>query len=113
MHQLAVFIAQDAAAQPSGYLVILPYILIGAVMYFLLLRPQMKQRKKIEEDLRALRDGLKNGDKVVTSGGILGVVMSVRDETVQLRIADGIKIEVLRSAITSNQADPVQSTETK
>lgn len=112
MHQLAAFIAQDAA-QPSGLLSFLPLILIFLVMYFLLLRPQMKQRKKLEEDLRALRDGLKNGDKVVTSGGILGVVMSVREETVQLRIADGIKIEVLRSAITSNQAEPGLSTETK
>ncbi len=112
MHQLAAFIAQDAA-QPSGLLSFLPLILIFLVMYFLLLRPQMKQRKKIEEDLRALREGLKNGDKVVTSGGILGVVTSIRDETVQLRIADGIKIEVLRSAITSNQSDTVPSPETK
>ena len=112
MHQLAAFIAQDAA-QPSGLFSFLPLILIFLVMYFLLLRPQMKQRKKVEEDLRALRDGLKNGDKIVTSGGILGVVMSVREETVQLRIADGIKIEVLRSAITSTQAEPGLSTETK
>ena len=112
MHQLAAFIAQDAA-QPSGLFSFLPLILIFLVMYFLLLRPQMKQRKKLEEDLRALREGLKNGDKVVTSGGILGVVMSVRVVKVQLRIADGIKIEVLRSAITSNQAEPGLSTETK
>lgn len=112
MHQLAVFIAQDSA-QPNGLLSFLPLIAIFVVMYFLLLRPQMKQRKQQEEDLKNLREGLKNGDRIVTAGGILGVVMSIREDTVQLRIADGIKIEVLRSAIASRQSEPGQNPETK
>jgi preprotein translocase subunit YajC len=75
-------------------------------MYFLLIRPQQKERKRIEEETRQFRESLKNGDKIITTGGIYGVVTSVRDETVQVRIADAVKIEILRSAIASRQPEP-------
>jgi len=65
------------------------------VMWLLMIRPQQKKAK----EHAALLKTLKSGDKVVTSGGIMGVVVSVKDRTVALRSAD-TKIEVLKSAVT-------------
>lgn len=71
-----------------------PMILIFVVMYFLLIRPQNQQRKK----LAALAETLKAGDKVVTSSGIHGVVITVKDHTVSIRSHES-KIEVAKSSI--------------
>jgi preprotein translocase subunit YajC len=108
MSELFAFAAQQDGGQSSGsgLLFLLPYLLIFVVFYFLLIRPQQKERKRQEEETRLFRESLKNGDKVITSGGIYGVVTSVRDETVQVRIADAVKIEVLRSAIAGRQPEP-------
>jgi preprotein translocase subunit YajC len=68
-----------------------------AIWYFLVLRPQSQQRKKLQE----LLGSLKTGDRVVTSGGIYGTIMGFRnDATVQLQIATQVKVDVARSAIT-------------
>jgi preprotein translocase subunit YajC len=110
MSQLAAFVALQDGAQggAGGLMLIFPYLLIFVVIYFLLIRPQQKERKRIEEEAREFRKALKNGDRVVTSGGIYGIVTSVREDTdtVQLRIADAVKIEVLRSSIASRQPEP-------
>jgi preprotein translocase subunit YajC len=107
MSELFAFAAlQDTGQSGGGFINLLPFVAIFAVMYFLLIRPQQKERKRVEEEARAFRESLKNGDRVITSGGIYGVVTSVRDETVQLRIADAVKVEVLRSAIASRQPEP-------
>ena len=105
--ELFAFAAQEGGGQSGGGLLfLLPYLAIFGVFYFLLIRPQMRERKRVEEEQRAFREALTNGDKVVTSGGIYGVVTSVRDDTVQIRIADGVKVEVLRSAVASKQPEP-------
>src|ERR1051325_7198207 len=100
MSELFAFAVQQDGGQSSGggFLFLLPYIAIFVVFYFLLTRPQQKERKRVEEETRAFRESLKNGDKVITSGGIYGVVTAVRDDTVQLRIADAVKVEGLRVA---------------
>jgi preprotein translocase subunit YajC len=67
-----------------------------AIWYFLVLRPQSQQRKKLQEMLGSL----KSGDRVVTSGGIYGTIMGFRDGTVQLQIAPQVRVDVARSAIT-------------
>ena len=67
-----------------------------AIWYFLVLRPQSQQRKK----LQSLLGSLKTGDRVITSGGIYGTIMGFRDELVQLQIAPQIKVDVAKSAIT-------------
>ena len=68
-----------------------------AIWYFLVLRPQSQQRKKLKE----LLGSLKTGDRVVTSGGIYGTIMGFRNgATVQLQIATQVKVDVARSAIT-------------
>ena len=67
-----------------------------AIWYFLVLAPQSKQRKKVQEMLA----NLKSGDRVVTSGGIYGTVLGFKNGTVQLQIASQVKVDVARSAIT-------------
>lgn len=76
-------------------LLILSFVLI---MYFLLLRPQMKRQKQVQ----AMLKGLKNGDRVLTTGGIYGQVLSLKEnDVVVLKIADDVKIEVAKSAIAT------------
>jgi preprotein translocase subunit YajC len=67
-----------------------------AIWYFLVLAPQSKQRKKLQEML----ESLKSGDRVVTSGGIYGTITGFSDGKVQLQIANQVKVDVARSAIT-------------
>jgi preprotein translocase subunit YajC len=82
-------------AAPPGWVQIVPLALMFVIMYVLLIRPQQKQRKEHE----ALLKTLKPKDKVVTSGGVVGIVVSVNGETVTVRSAD-TKIEVRKSAVT-------------
>ena len=79
----------------------LPFILIFGVFYFLVFAPMRKKQKKHTEML----DRLKSGQRVVTSGGIHGTVVGVTDDVIQLRIADQVKIEVTKSAVSAVQAD--------
>ena len=73
----------------------LPIILIMGIFYVLLILPQQRRQKQ----LRVMLSALKSGDKVVTSGGIYGTIAGIDENTVILRIADQVKIRVLRSAI--------------
>jgi preprotein translocase subunit YajC len=66
------------------------------IWYFLVIRPQQQQRKKLQEML----SNLKTGDRVVTSGGIIGTVVGFRDGVVQLQIASQVRVDLARSAIT-------------
>ena len=76
---------------------LLPFILIFAVMYFLMIRPQQKKQK----EHRKLLGALKKGDKVVTNSGMFGVISSINEEKnmVVLRIAENVKIEFTKSSI--------------
>ena len=75
-------------------------LLVVAFMWFLLIRPQQKQAKKRAEMLTSL----KVGDKIVTIGGICGVIRQLTDDKIFIEIADGIVIEMLRNSITSIDA---------
>jgi preprotein translocase subunit YajC len=76
----------------------LPLVLIFVVFYFLLIRPQQKKQK----DHRTMLDALRRGDRVVTGGGIIGTVNRVTSpEEVVVDIADGVRVRVLRSTITT------------
>jgi len=87
----------------SALIQFLPLVLIFIVFYFLLIRPQQKKAK----DQRAMLDALRRGDRVVTGGGILGTVSKVvSPEEVEVDIAPGVRIKVLRSTITSVLAKP-------
>jgi preprotein translocase subunit YajC len=80
----------------GGLLQILP-LMIGmfAIMYFLIIRPQQKQKRERESLLRAI----KKGDRVVTSGGLYGTVVGLSEHTVTLKVADQVKLDFERSAI--------------
>jgi preprotein translocase subunit YajC len=72
-------------------------VLLVAIFYFLLLRPQQKQKKQHQEFI----DSLKKGDKVITSGGIIGEIKSIDDDVVTLKVSEGTLIKVLKQSITS------------
>jgi len=91
--------AQQAAASadPTGGLMqLLPIILMFVVLYFLMVRPQMKRAK----EHKALVEGLAKGDEVVTGGGIAGRVTRVSDNFLALEIADTVEIQVQKQAVT-------------
>ena len=71
--------------------------ILGVMFYFLLIRPQQKQRK----DQEALIKNVKTGDKILMNSGIYGIVTNVKDKTLMVKIADNVKVEVLKSAVGS------------
>ncbi|HRY61452.1 MAG TPA: preprotein translocase subunit YajC, partial [Candidatus Fermentibacter sp.] len=81
---------------------LLPIVAMVAIFYFLIIRPQQKQQK----DLKSMRDALKKDDRIVTSGGIHGVVAAIKGEVVSVRIADGVKIDLDRSAVALIEKGP-------
>ena len=85
--------------QPSLLVQIAPLIFFVVIVYFLLIRPARRRQKAVQQML----DALKTGDKVITSGGILGTVVGIDRNVVQLRIADKIKVDVTRSSIVGLQ----------
>lgn len=84
-------------SSPPAWVQLLPLIILFVLMYFVLLRPQMKRQKEHEKLISAV----KTGDRVVAAGGIYGTVTNIKDQLVVLKIADNVKIEVQRSTITS------------
>lgn len=76
------------------------------IFYFLMIMPAQRRQKKVAEMLRSL----KTGDKVLTNGGIYGTVVGLDDDSVQLRIAEQVKIKVSRAAIAGLQAEPPKET---
>ena len=90
--------AQAATGQPAGpglLGAVLPFLILFAVMYFLMIRPQMKRQK----EHRAMLDKLAVGDEVITSGGIAGVVRALGESFVTIEIADRVEIRVQRGAV--------------
>jgi preprotein translocase subunit YajC len=85
--------------QPSAWIQLVPLVFIFVIFYFLLIRPARKRQKHVQEML----DRLKSGDRVVTSGGLLGTVVAVDRNVVQLRIADKVKVDVTKSSIVGLQ----------
>jgi preprotein translocase subunit YajC len=98
------------AADPGGgspYSFILLFGPLFVIWFFLVIRPQQKQRQKVKD----LLQNLKTGDRVVTSGGLYGTIVGFRGPAVQLQIASQVKIDIARSAITGLQADDESSTD--
>jgi preprotein translocase subunit YajC len=90
---------QQPAQQPSGIISFLPLVFILAIFYLIVFLPARNRQKK----LQAMLDSLKPGDKVITSGGIYGTIVSTKDDRIQLRIAENVKVELSRNAITALQ----------
>lgn len=102
----AFVLAMGAPPQgtPSPWLQLVPFALILGIFYFVMVLPMRKRQQKVQEFLAAL----KVGDKVITSGGIHGSIRRLNEQTVQLQIADNVRIEVSRPAIVGYQGqEPV------
>ncbi|MBU2959004.1 preprotein translocase subunit YajC [Paracoccus sp. 1_MG-2023] len=98
--------AQAAGAGATSAITqFIPLILIFAIMYFLMIRPQQKRAKQHREMVA----NLKKGDQIITQGGILGKVSSVRDDEVEVEIAQGVRIRIVRSTVAQvlNKTEPV------
>src|SRR6266568_1963839 len=81
----------------SGLLGIAPLIFIFAIFYFVLIMPQQRRQKK----WTAMLDALKTGDKVVTSGGLRGTIVALKDDSVHLRVPpDNLRLEVTKASVT-------------
>jgi preprotein translocase subunit YajC len=99
-----VLLAQGAS-QPNGFALFLPLILIMVIFYFLMIMPAQRRQKKVAAMLKEL----KNGDKVITNGGIYGTIVGLEGDAIQLRIADQVKIKISRSAIAGLQVEHKES----
>jgi len=89
--------AAAPAGAEAGFMSFLPIILMFVILYFLMIRPQMKRQK----EHKAMIDALGKGDEVITAGGVLGRVTKVTDAYVTLEIADNTEIAVQKSAVTT------------
>lgn len=99
---LHAFLAQAQTAAPPGgagnpLASFVPIIFIFIIMYFVLFRPQMRRQKEQQR----LVSSLKTGDRVVTNGGIHGLISNVKDTTVIVKVADNVKLEMEKSAIST------------
>ena len=91
-----VLLAADPGLSGALGQVLFIFAPLFAIWYFLVIRPQSQQRRKLQDMLASL----KTGDRVVTSGGIYGTIVGFRNGTVQLQIANQVKVDLARSAIT-------------
>jgi preprotein translocase subunit YajC len=90
------------AAPPEGgsaWLQLVPFVLVLAIFYFVILLPMRRKQQKVQQFLNSL----KVGDRIITTGGIHGQITRIGDETVQLQIADKVRIDVARAAIGGYQ----------
>ena len=93
-----------ANSQVSPWIQLVPFALVLAIFYFIVLMPMRRRQKKVQEFL----DKLKVGDRIVTTSGIYGSITKLNDRSVQLQIAEKVRIEVARSAVGGYQGqEPV------
>ncbi len=92
-----MFLQADGLAGPGVVQLFMPFIIMIAVFYFLLIRPQQAQQKKRQEMLNALS----KGDHVITAGGLYGEITALKEDYATLKIADKVEVKVSRSGIGS------------
>ncbi|HEY1308927.1 MAG TPA: preprotein translocase subunit YajC [Vicinamibacterales bacterium] len=98
--------ASPQQGAPSPWLQLVPIALVLGIFYFVMVLPMRKRQQKVQAFLQAL----KVGDRVVTSGGIYGSITKVNDQSLQLQIANNVRVEVSRAAIVGYQGqEPVAS----
>ena len=104
MNFITLLQAAPAAQQGGGLSMWIMLALIFVVMWFFMIRPQRKQQKELDN----FRNALKNGDKVVTIGGIYGTVCEVKDNYVLLEVDKDVKIRVSKQALVKDFTDPTR-----
>ncbi len=85
-----------AGQEPNALFSMLPLLAVFAVMYFIMIRPQMKRQK----ELKAMLEALAKGDEVVTTGGMLGKITKLGESFVSIEVANGVELQVQRGAIS-------------
>ena len=96
--------ASPGQGAPSAWVQLMPFALVLAIFYFVILMPMKKRQQKVQAFLAAL----KVGERVVTSGGIYGTITRLNDQSIQVQIANNVRIEVARTAIVGYQGqEPV------
>ena len=104
MNLLTILLQAPPAPAPSGmgqYSMILMIVAMLAIMYFLMIRPQQKRQKEIQN----ARNAMKNGDKVITAGGIHGRIKEISDTSILIEVADGIRIRVEKTSVFASSED--------
>ncbi|MFN7974512.1 MAG: preprotein translocase subunit YajC [Acidobacteriota bacterium] len=101
--------AQGQGGEPPTLLVLVPYVIVIGVLWYMLFVPARKKQKQTQE----LQDGLKSGDRVVMTCGIHGTIEGVHGNIVRLRVAEKVKIDVLKSSIAGKASDALPATEEK
>lgn len=102
LFRMLLSLASPPGQQANPLLQLLPFAIVLAIFYFVIMLPMKKRQKKVQEFLSAL----KVGDKVVTTGGIFGSVAKVSDDAVQLQIAPNVRVDVAKAAIVGYQGQP-------
>jgi preprotein translocase subunit YajC len=106
MATLFLYLAQTPAPSPagagSGLLGMLPFLFLIVIMYYVMIRPQMRRQKEAAK----LVSSLKTGDRVVTASGIHGLISNVKETTVIVKVADNVKLEMEKSAVTNVVKSP-------
>ena len=101
---LLLAMASPDGAAVSPWMQLIPFALVLGIFYFIILMPMRRRQKKVEEFL----GNLKVGDKVITSGGMYGSVTRLGDQSLQLQVADKVRVEIARSAVIGYQGqEPV------
>lgn len=102
MNLLNILLDGAPEGQPGGgFSMIIMLVLMGVVFYFFMIRPQQKRQKELNE----FREALKAGDKVMTVGGIHGIVSSITETTIIITIAQGVDIAVEKSCVVADTTD--------
>ncbi len=91
-----IAMAQQPGQESNPLTMFLPLVLMGAVFYFMIIRPQSKRQKEREKMLSAVQ----KGDKVVTTGGLHGTVSSVEEATIIVQVAENVKLKFDKNAVT-------------
>ena len=90
---------QQPATQPSALINLLPIAFMFVIFYLIVFLPARNRQKKVQQ----MVTNLKTGDKIVTTGGIYGTIVGFKDDRIQVRIAENVKVEMSRNAVTALQ----------
>lgn len=96
----------QTAEQPNLFNLALPFLAILAIYYFIVIMPTRRNQKKVQDMI----ENLKVGDKVITNSGIYGTIAGLKQDRIQLRIADNVKIEMSRNAVSAFQSPDQEQT---
>ena len=95
-------LAASPGQQVSPLIQLLPFAIVLAIFYFVIMLPMKNRQKKVQEFLAALKEG----DKVVTSGGLYGSIAKIKDDAISLQVAPNVRVDIARAAIVGYQGQP-------